>query len=873
MIPKQYDPETAESKYDYWMESGVYEFKDSGAKKYIIDTPPPYPTGNFHVGNALNWCYIDFVARYKRMAGYDVMFPQGWDCHGLPTEVKVEETRDITKSMVSRKKFREYCMELTRENIGKMKQTMKDLGFSIDWNQEYITMDPEYWGNTQRSFLEMAENDYVYKSEHPVNWCPRCETAIAYAEVEHVDRETQLNYLKFPLKQKEKPLEIATTRPELLPSCVAVAVHPKDERYSELIGLTTTVPIFRNEVEIIADENVDKEFGSGAVMICTFGDKQDVRWWMKHDLPLIKGIDQKGRLTEAADEFKGMDVKKGRKAITKKLDQENILIKKEKLKQSVGVCWRCDTPIEILSENQWFVKVKQEKIKEKAREINWIPQHMYLRLEDWVEKMEWDWCVSRQRIFGTPIPAWYCQNCNETILADKDEVPINPIETKPKQTCDCENPDLKPEEDVLDTWMDSSISNLQIIGWPNQKHKNYHPTQLRPQGHDIIRTWAFYTILRSEALTNQKPWDDILINGMVFGEDGNKMSKSLGNIVAPEEVIEKESADAFRLWAAIGGAPGNDIQFRWKDVKASSRFLRKTWNVLRFTLLNLNADNHDTKPTNLRLTDKWIIHKLNNTIETVTEHMNNYQFNKAVEKTREFLWNDLADQYLEMVKWRLYSEKDYAAEYTMYHSINTVIKMLAPFAPFFTEEAYQQYQQTTIHNTQYPTPLEIELDSKIEKQGETLKEIISTIRRYKSENGIPLNEEIDRIEIYNSPKYIENNKKDISNTVWAKELYITQKQPQFNKKLVEIKPDMSIIGPKFKDKAPEITQTIKQKPPQKINNKIENGYLKLDINGETIEIKEEALEFIKTPTSEGKEIDILEIDNMTIALTKNTKTN
>ncbi len=867
MIPKEYDPEAAEGKYDYWVESGVHRFTDSGGDRYIIDTPPPYPTGNFHVGNALNWCYIDFVARYKRMAGYDVMFPQGWDCHGLPTEVKVEETRDITKSMVSRKKFRDYCMELTDENIGKMKQTMKDLGFSIDWSQEYITMEPDYWGNTQLSFIEMEEKGYVYKSEHPVNWCPRCETAIAFAEVEHVDRDTKLNYMDFELEGGGS-LEIATTRPELLPACVAVAVHPDDERYQDVVGGVAEVPLFGNEVKVISDEDVDSDFGSGAVMVCTFGDKQDVRWWMKHDLPLIKAIDQKGRLTGAAGEFEGMDVEEAREEIASKLVREGHVHEVEDLSQSVGVCWRCDTPIEILSENQWFVKVDQEAILEKAKEVNWVPDHMYLRLEDWVNKMEWDWCVSRQRIFGTPIPAWHCENCGETIIADRDEVPVNPVEKNPEKTCGCENPEIHPERDVLDTWMDSSISNLQIIGWPETDYNEYHPVQLRPQGHDIIRTWAFYTLLRNEALTNEKPWEDILINGMVFGEDGNKMSKSLGNIVAPEEVIEEESADAFRLWAAIGGAPGNDVQFRWKDVKAASRFLRKTWNVLRFTLINLEASDHQENPESFRLTDKWILSKLNDTINEVQGHMEQYQFNKAVEKTRSFLWQDLADQYLEMVKYRLYGEEDYAAEYTMLRSIDSVIKLIAPFAPFFAEEAYQQYRDGSVHNASYPEPIEIKDSKEIQSQGETLKEVISSIRRYKSENGIPLNEDIDRVELYNSPKYLERCKEDIMNTVWAEELKITEKEPEFKKKLVDIKPDMSYIGPKYKEKAPEITRRLKEKQPEKIRENINDGKLMLDVNGETIEIPETALELIKTPTSEGKEIDILEVGSITVALTK-----
>lgn len=348
MISKEYQQKKAEKKwYDIWEEKETYLFNKSKKDSYIIDTPPPYPTGNFHVGNALNWCYIDFVARYKRMRGKEVSFPQGWDCHGLPTEVKVEENEGITKNEVPREKFIEHCKSLTEKNIQKMKSTMKNLGFSIDWSQEYVTMDPDYWENTQKSFLEMLNEGEIYKTEHPVNWCPRCETAIAYAEVEHEEKETELNYINFPIKDSDE-IEIATTRPELLPACVAVAVNPNDDRYQRYVGKKTKIPLFDYSVKIIADEEVDPEFGTGAVMICTFGDKQDVEWWNKYDLDLRKGIDEKGSLTEIAQEFEGLPVKEGREKIIEKLKKENHLKNQKKLKQSVGTCWRCNTPLDEL---------------------------------------------------------------------------------------------------------------------------------------------------------------------------------------------------------------------------------------------------------------------------------------------------------------------------------------------------------------------------------------------------------------------------------------------------------------------------------------------------------------------------------------------
>ncbi|MFW5965660.1 MAG: class I tRNA ligase family protein, partial [Halodesulfurarchaeum sp.] len=351
-VPQNYEPERIESTWqEEWLEESTYAYEDTGATDYLIDTPPPYPTGNLHIGNALGWCYMDFLARYRRMQGEDVLFPQGWDCHGLPTEVKVEENHDIHRTDVPREEFRELCIEHTETQIDAMREQMHRLGFSQDWSQEYRTMDDSYWGKTQQSFVEMAEDDYVYRDEHPVNWCPRCRTAIADAEVETEDREGTLHYITFPGVDNDD-IEIATTRPELLAATGAVAVHPEDDRFTDRVGNTVEVPPVGQEVEVIADEEVDPEFGTGAVMISTFGDKQDVDWWAKYDLPLRDVLEEDGTLSELAGEYAGLTIEEAKERIPADLEAEGLLRDTEAIEQSVGVCWRCDTPIEILSKDQ-----------------------------------------------------------------------------------------------------------------------------------------------------------------------------------------------------------------------------------------------------------------------------------------------------------------------------------------------------------------------------------------------------------------------------------------------------------------------------------------------------------------------------------------
>ncbi|MCK9150820.1 valine--tRNA ligase [Methanobacterium alcaliphilum] len=833
-IPKDYDHKKEGEWQKKWQKNQLHRFIGDGTKpRYIIDTPPPYPTGSIHMGHVLNWAYIDMIARFKRMKGFDVLFPQGWDCHGLPTEVKVEETHNIKKSDVPREKFRKMCVDLTRENIAMMKSQMQAMGFSQDWDREFVTMTPEYMYKTQLSFLKMHEQGLIYQGIHPVNWCPRCETAIAFAEVEYSENETYLNYLEFP-SDDGKGVMIATTRPELLSACVAVVVHPEDERYIKLNGKKVEVPIFGQKVEIITDEEVDPEFGTGAVMICTFGDKTDVSWVNRYDLDIIEAIDEKGVMTAAAGPYEGLPLSVCKERTIEDLESKGILVKKEKVDQNVGQCWRCKTPIEILVKKQWFVAVKElvDQVKEATDVMRWVPEHMKTRLLNWTGSMDWDWCISRQRIFATPIPVWYCKDCGKVHLANEEMIPIDPTQIKPDSPCECGGNNFIAEEDVLDTWMDSSISPLSIAGWPEPGFENYFPSDLRPQGHDIIRTWAFYTTLRCKALTGLEPFYQIVVNGMVFGEDGHKMSKSRGNVIAPEEVLDDYGADALRLWAS-NSIPGSDVPFAWKDVKYSYKFLRKFWNAFRFISMHIFEFDGDeeTVKNNLKPMDQWILSKLYQLVQDVTDAIENYNFAKSVNSIQNFVWHDFCDEYIESVKYRLYGDQDtpeskQAAQYTLKTVVETSLKLLSPITPHFTDEVYQHMSDgLSIHQIAWPDVQKDLIDLKIENQGEIAVEIIGELRRFKSASKMPLNAALKVVNIYTTDSELLNQVepflKDVKGTLKILDIDLELGKPDIQEKVVEITPLMNKIGPEFKGDAPKILDYLQSNEPHEIAKELE----------------------------------------------------
>jgi len=857
-LPKNYDFAEVEERWrSTWRDEDHYFDTNSKKPQFVIDTPPPYPTGNFHIGNALNWCYIDFFARYKRMKGFNVMFPQGWDCHGLPTEVKVEELNHITKNDVSREEFRRMCYDLTEKNISLMRVTLRKMAFSTDWSNEYITMMPDYYGKTQLSFLRMLKSGYIYQSEHPVNYCIRCETAIAFAEVAYDDRQTQLNYFDF------QGVEIATTRPELLAACVAVAVHPADERYHFLKDRKMKVPLFGHEVPVVQDETVDPAFGSGAVMICTFGDKQDVHWWKQHNLSLRKAIDRQGKMTAIAGRYMGMNTTDCRTAILADMKSQKILKRQENLAQRVGSCWRCKTPIEILSERQWFVKIKPDEIQKAAHQIKWYPEHMLLRMENWVEQMEWDWCISRQRIFATPIPVWFCKNCGEMVVPDEKDLPVDPTIVTPKHPCPkCGKNKFAGEVDVLDTWMDSSISVLNVTGWDGRGTPPYFPAQIRPQGHDIIRTWAFYTILRSVALMGSKPWEEILINGMVLGEDGFKMSKSRGNIIVPEEILERYGADALRQWSAMGAATGSDIMFNWNDVVAASRFQTKMWNIAKFALIQLEKEGFDQNTPVTALADRWLLVRLSDTIQQVSAAMECYQFDTALKAIREFAWDILADNYIELVKGRLYAgdASRKSALLVLHTAFDALCKMLAPFTPYFAEECYSHLNKgVSVHKQPW---VSFTYDDEAARyEGNLLAQVVAEVRKYKHDTGLALNAPLGKVTIY-APHTV-NDEGDTGRTLNA-DVHWRTDEVKLDRVITAIDFNRAVIGPAFRKQAEAFMTAIRALPPQQLTNPPKT----IMLDGSEVGIPENSFSLKFSYVEEGAKVDVITVADVIVTIAK-----
>jgi len=767
-LPKEYNFLEVERRWQQkWIDMGIfqYDWNDSKRVPFSIDTPPPYPSGELHMGNVLNWTYFDVVARYKRMRGFNVLFPQGWDCHGLGIEIQVEKTNNIRKRDLPSDQFRKMCIGLVEKYIVMMKEGILKLGCSIDWTLEYRTMDPDYWRRTQLSFILLHKKGYMYRGTHPVNWCPHDETAIADAEVDYVKKEGTLHYIRFQISGTQDYLVIATSRPEFIPACVAIEINPNDERYCKYIGKTVTVPVVNRNVKVIADECVDPAFGTGVVMICTYGDKEDVKTVIKHKLPVIMLLTENGRINENGGKYQGLTTHQTRTAIVQDLSNAGLLDKTEKISQEIGVCDRCKAQVEILERKQWFMETRKltAAVEETANGIVWYPDFMRNRLVDWAKSLDWDWVISRQRIFATPIPVWYCKKCGELILSDEDWVPIDPklecprIDGCPK----CGGKEFIAESDVFDTWMDSSITCAVHAGWPDREDwRRLFPASMHPSGTDIIRTWAYYLMVRHLALFDETPFRSVLINGMVLGQDGRKMSKSLKNYVAAPEALGKYGADAIRQWAASGGATGSDIPYRVQDVEYGRRFLVKLWNASAFAS-KLLADYQPSKaaPAELELLDKWMLSETENVTGRVTDAYEKCQFNIAIDEIRNFTWHMFCDSYLEAVKDRLYKPEQsgraqkIAAQYVLYNVLYRILQLLAPVIPHLTEEICRFLYSdakgcSSLHVSSWPRFRETRVDEKAEKEGNIVIALIGEVRREKAEKRMPLNAPIATLTVH-----------------------------------------------------------------------------------------------------------------------------
>ena len=850
-----YNQKEIEKKWQKkWEEMKIYHFDfNSDKPTYSIDVPPRYASGPLHAGHAVHYTHIDFAARYKRMSGCNVFFPLCFDVNGIPVEERVERQLKITRKDIDRHEFIKLCSEFAEKNIKTMTDQFAILGESMDPTIYYQTNAEYYRRITQISFIELYKKGHIYKGEFPVNWCPRCMTAMADAEVTYTDRTTSLNTIKFYFKNQPSEqilkfhgigkdntgvyVEIATTRPEMLPSCQIVAIHPTDERAPWLLDQTIIVPLFNKEVKIVEDESVDPEFGSGVVMICTVGDKEDLNWVFKYKLPIEMSIDEEGKMTDLCGKYKGMKIEEAKKAVIQDLKQQNILIKQEPLDQNIGVCWRCKTPVEFINAKQWFLKtiIFKNMVLEKSNQMNWYPDFMKIRLEDWVNSLQWDWVISRQRYFATPIPLWECEKCEEVVLAKPQDCYIDPtIDKPPVENCQKCGGKLKGCEDVFDTWMDSSISPLYNTFWyrDDKKFDKYYPMSLRPQAHDIIRTWAFYTILRCSLLTDEKPFENMMMGGFILSEDGTPMHASLGNVIDPLEVIEKYGSDAFRCYAA-SCALGEDNPFRTKDVVRGVKLLTKIWNVQQF-ISNVIKD-EKPKETELIDIDKWILTKYSKLVNNCKKQMDEFGYSQTMKEIEFFLWHELADHYIEMIKSSIYENKNVdSIKYTLYTIGLGTLKLFAPFFPHITEEIYLNFykkfeDEVSIHLSSWPK--KIIIDEEKENAGEEVKKYISKVRSWKSEQGIALNAPINTDITYASEDLIsklKSNEQIIKTTLKYPDNHeFVAGKPDIEEKITNISPIYSKIGPTFKQDSKKLVDWISKNKEEIIKKIEEKGDIKI----------------------------------------------
>lgn len=769
----------------YWEENSVYKFDQKSKKPlYSIDTPPPTVSGTMHMGHAFAFTQQDFIARYKKMAGFNLFHPFGFDNNGLATALRVEKKKGIKQKNFEREEFIKLVLEGTAEEEAKMLAAFKSIGLSIDWTLLYRTIDELARKTAQLSFLDLHKQGRLYQKDAPTMWCPSCETAVAQAELEDREIESKFNDIAFKTKEG-KEIIIATTRPELLPACVAVFVHPTDKRYTSLVGKKLKVPLFDLEVPVLEDQRADPEKGTGIVMCCTFGDQTDMEWYYAHNLPLRMAITKDGRMNELAGKYEGMKLAEARKAITEDMQKQGLLKSQKPIKHAVNVHERCKTEMEILPSKQWFVKyldLKDEYIV-KAETLEWVPAYMKSRYDNWVKGLQWDWCISRQRHYGVPFPVWHCKKCGEAIIADEKQLPIDPLKDKPGKKCKCGSQDFEGEKDTLDTWFTSSLTPQINCKWAENKKffEKMFPMDLRPQGHDIIALWAFNTIVKSLFHQHEMPWKTITINGWALDPNGKKMSKSLGNVVKPEEMINKYCADALRYWAGLP-VLGEDIPFMEKEMLSGKKFITKMINANKFVsqaTKGTKAGKIDKKE--MLPEDKAIMSKLNRLIKEATEAFERHEFSKALNPTRNFFWLEFADYYIEEVKTRAYNKKDKtgktAAAVLQDIAWKTTL-LMTPFMPHTTEEIAQAHfkhklKEKSITQEEWPKADESMIDEKAEALGDTINQVIAEMRKQKTEQRKPLNAPAKKAIVWMpNPKAIEGGENTVKRTMSIKELEI-----------------------------------------------------------------------------------------------------
>lgn len=758
MLDKKYNALEKENKWlNYWKENGIYDFKPDQRKVFSIDTPPPTVNGKIHIGHIFSYSQTEMIARYKRLSGYNIFYPFGFDDNGLPSERLVEKEQGKKAHEIGREEFSKLCYKTTDKYEDEFKDLFSKMGVSTDWNIHYKTVSPSTIKISQRSFLDLIEKGHCYHKESPALWCNECLTSIAQAELETKTIKTTFNYINFKTVEDDEKFTIATTRPELLPAIVCVFVNPNDEKNKHLIGKTASIPVIDEKVPIIGDEKVALDKGTGVVMCCTFGDQTDIEWWKKYNLPLKYIFTDDGKIIDSVKKYGGMKIKEARKQIVEDLQTGGFIVKIEQLEHEVQTHERCGREVEYSVMKQWFIDImshKEDFIKI-GNEIKWHPDYMHNRYNEWVENIMWDWCISRQRYFGVPFPVWYCKNCGNPIFARKEDLPVNPLSDKPPidkcPKCNCI--EFTAETDVMDTWATSSVTPL--INMKYGEKDNYQsflkPMSLRTNASEIIRTWDFYTIVKSFYHFGIKPWDNVMISGFVMANKGEKISKSKGNSkIEPMDAIKKYSADVLRYWAGTGRL-GTDIVFSDETLLRGKKLVNKIWNVSKFIEMHL-IDFKDREFSNFQYIDKWILGKFSEMETGFLKYLDEYEVGLALNHLEKFFWN-FCDNYIEIVKHRLYrpeefgEEARYSGQKTVYIILYKLLQDFSIFFPFITEEIYQElyHNNKSIHLTEIKS-LEFDFSEEV-KMGDLIINIISEVRGEKTINSVSLKTKVKNLTI------------------------------------------------------------------------------------------------------------------------------
>ena len=757
-IAKNYDPQEFEDKlYSEWVENGYFHAEVNKDKKpFTIVIPPPNVTGQLHMGHALDETLQDILIRYKRMQGYEALWVPGTDHAGIATQIKVEEelreNEGLTRYDLGREKFLERVWAWKEKYGNRIINQLKKIGSSCDWDRERFTMDEGCSRAVREVFVNLYDKGLIYRGSKIINWCPKCITALSDAEVEHEEQQGHFWYIKYPVKDSDEYVMIATTRPETMFGDTAVAVNPEDDRYKHIIGKTLCLPLTGREIPVIADEYVDKEFGTGCVKITPAHDPNDFEVGQRHGLEMIKVMNDDAAMNSYAGKYEGMDRYECRRQMIKDLDEMGLLVKVEDHSHNVGQCYRCGTTVEPIISRQWFVKMKPlaepaiEAVKK--GDTKFVPDRFSKLYMNWMEGV-YDWCISRQLWWGHRIPAFYCDDCGEMTVSKED------ISVCPK----CGGR-VHQEEDVLDTWFSSALWPFSTLGWPDRTEEldYFYPTSVLVTAYDIIFFWVARMIFSGIEHTGKAPFEKVFMHGLVRDAQGRKMSKSLGNGIDPLKIIEDYGADALRFALTTGNAPGNDMRFYVEKVEAGRNFANKIWNASRFTMMNLETDENKLPETaELQLEDKWIISRYNKVVKTVTDNLDKFELGVALANLYDFIWESFCDWYIELVKPRIFDKENptgRTAQYVLTYVLSHTMQLLHPFMPFITEEIWQHlpHEGESIVISSYPVYDPALVFEEEEAAMTLIMDAVSAVRNRRAEMNVPPSKKAKMIIVTSKPE-------------------------------------------------------------------------------------------------------------------------